>query len=445
MAGESRVAWHEGLFLRPQHFQQQDRQVEALVQARSRSLRPYPWGVSGLQLNASLAAQGKFAVERCEGVLPDGTPFALPDDGPLPEALDIPTGERDAIVYLTLPPRQTAAAEFAAPDDARPTTRYLVREETVRDAFSDQPMSEPIALAELNLRYGVTRDQTEGRIRIGLGRVREVLNGGLVLDERYIPPCLDIRPTRLFDMLTDLLGRTEQQTEVLALRAAEATEGGSDTFASFLTLQCLNRWSPVLTHLQQLPAVHPERLFETLAALYGDLATLATPERRPSPLPRYDHEDLQATFEPLFERLQNALSNEIGRSAELMDLKALGAGSYAAVVDDRNWFSDGAFYLAVSASMSSEDIRRLTPGNVKVGSTLKMREIVRNAVMSVGLSHTPTPPPQIRILPGFVYFELDRNSPEWRDFATAPAIGVHVASDWKGLKLELWWVRRRRR
>lgn len=192
--------------------------------------------------------------------------------------------------------------------------------------------------------------------------------------------------------------------------------------------------------------MHPERLFETLAGLYGDLATLTTPERRPAPLPRYDHENLQGVFEPLIERLQDALSTVVGRSAELMDLEALGSGSYAAVIRDHSWFNEGSFYLAVAADLPGEDIRRLAPGNIKVGSTLKMREIVHSMVRSgVGLSHTPTPPPQIRILPGFVYFELDRRSPDWRELATAPAVGVHVASDWKGLRLELWWVKRQKR
>jgi type VI secretion system protein ImpJ len=49
------------------------------------------------------------------------------------------------------------------------------------------------------------------------------------------------------------------------------------------------------------------------------------------------------------------------------------------------------------------------------------------------------------VLPGFVYFELDRGVPDWRDFQTAPALGLHVASDWPQLKMELWCVKRANR
>ena len=34
MSWYSKVVWSEGLFLRPQHFQQQDRYLEHLLQAR---------------------------------------------------------------------------------------------------------------------------------------------------------------------------------------------------------------------------------------------------------------------------------------------------------------------------------------------------------------------------------------------------------------------------
>ena len=182
MQGESRVAWREGLFLRPQHFQQQDRHTDALVRARTTPLRPYPWGVVVLKVNQDLAALGKFAIERCVGLLPDGQPFAAPDDQAPPEPLDVPSDARDTILYLTLPARQAGAVEFQTRDLAGDTARFVVDEEEVLDAFSDDRAREPIETAKPNLRFGVTRDQTYGRICLGLARVREVQNGRLVFD-----------------------------------------------------------------------------------------------------------------------------------------------------------------------------------------------------------------------------------------------------------------------
>ena len=117
----------------------------------------------------------------------------------------------------------------------------------------------------------------------------------------------------------------------------------------------------------------------------------------------------------------------------------------SAKIADQNLYRTGYFYLAVNAAVGLEDIRRLFPAVAKIGPSLKMREIVDSALPGVPLRHTPTPPPQLRVLPGFVYFELDRSVPEWREFNTSPALGLHVAGDWPQLKLELWCVKRAER
>ncbi|GGL15891.1 type VI secretion system baseplate subunit TssK [Caulobacter rhizosphaerae] len=443
MQSDSRVAWREGLFLRQQHFQQQDRYLEALVAARANGLRPYPWGLSELKINADLAALGKFAIESMTGVLPDGLPFSIPGDLPPPPPLDIPADARDVIVHLTLPARQSGAVEFKSRGErGGATVRYIVDEEDVADSFSDERGQEPIEVARPNLAFGVTQDQTYGRVLLGLARVREVHNGAVVFDDRYIPPTLDIRASpRLSGFLTDIIGRASQRVDELALRAVEATDGGAETFASFLLLQALNRWVSQLRHLAGLPMVHPERLYETFLGMAGELATLTRPDRRPPPFPSYVHEQLQLTFEPVFEVLQAALSAVFDRSAIQLPLQVAGPGAYTSRITDHNLYKTGYFYLAVNARASLDDIRGRFPAIAKIGAVQKMREIVDSALPGVPLRHTPTPPPQLRVIPGYVYFELDRSVPDWRDFANAAALGLHVAGEWPDLKLELWCVK----
>lgn len=443
MAGGRRVAWREGLFLRPQHFQQMDRAAAAALRARADGLRPYPWGLIELVINEDLAALGKFAIVRASGTLPDGTAFSIPDELPPPDPIDVPEDARDVIVSLTLPAAQIGAVEFAESDRASGEARYLVDENEVVDGFSDERTSEPIELARPNLRFGITRDQTYGRVCLGLARIREVQSKRVMLDERYIPPTQDIvAARRLKGGLVDIAGRVEQRADELALRAVEATDGGSETFASFLLLQALNRWLQVLRHLDSLPSVHPERLFEALAALAGEMATLVKPDRKPPPLAAYDHENPQICFDPLFDLLQSMLSAVFDRSAVQLPLEQAGPGAWVSTIVDRNLYQHGYFYLAVNAAASIEDIRKGFPPIAKLGAVEKMRAIVDSALPGVPLRHTPTPPPQLRVLPGFVYFELDRSVPDWRDFATATALGLHVAGEWPQLKLELWCVKK---
>jgi type VI secretion system protein ImpJ len=446
MTGKNRVAWREGMFLRPQHFQAQDRFFDSQLRARVDSVRPYPWGFTEIVIDEDLASLGKFGVVRCSGVLPDGMPFSIPDGMPPPEPLDVPADARDAIIHLAIPAAQVGAVEFRDSESGSHDARFLVDEHDLIDAFSDERGTEPIEVGRPNLRFAVTRDQTYGRVTLGVARIREVSNKRLMFDDRYIPPSLDIAASqRLRGGLSDIVGRAVQRADELAIRAVEATDGGAETFASFLLLQALNRWVPVLQHLEALPVVHAERLYETLLGMAGEIATLVRAERKPPPLPAYDHENPQLCFEPLFDLLQSILSAMFDRSAIQMPLENPSPGAYVSKIVDHNLYKTGYFYLAVSAALPLDEVRAMFPSVAKIGSVQRMRQIVESALPGVPLRHTPTPPPQLRVLPGYVYFELDRGVPDWRDFATAPALGLHVAGDWPQLKLELWCVKKAER
>ena len=377
MTGKNRVAWREGMFLRPQHFQAQERYFDAHIRARVNSVQPYAWGFTSITIDEDLASLGKFGLLQASGVLPDGTPFSIPEELPPPPPLDVPADARDAIVSLTLPAAQPGAVEFREAEAASHEARFAVTEQEVPDAFSDDTVTEPIEFGLPNLRFGVTRDQTYGRVTLGLARVREVSNKKLVFDDRYIPPTLDIAAAvRLKGGLTDIVGRVEQRAEELAVRAVEATDGGSETFASFLLLQVLNRWLPMLRHLEALPTVHPERLFETLVGMAGELATLIRPDRKPPALPLYDHENPQLCFEPVFDLLQSMLSAVFDRSAVQLPLEQKGPGAYVCTITDHNLFKTGYFYLAVAARSQPRKFAAVFPSVAKIGAVQKMQQIV---------------------------------------------------------------------
>src|SRR5215207_6858892 len=124
MSAHNRVVWSEGLFLQPQHFQQQDRYFERYVETRCEALVSHSWGFTDVQLERDFLKIGKIGLRRLAGVFPDGTPFRMPDDEPLPVPLDIGTDVRDQRLHLAVPLRR--AGEL---DSARaPVTDELVRQ-----------------------------------------------------------------------------------------------------------------------------------------------------------------------------------------------------------------------------------------------------------------------------------------------------------------------------
>src|ERR1700674_3095284 len=124
MSRYTKVAWTEGLFLRPHHFQQNDRYHEHLLESRVRHATPYPWGFSYLEIDHDLAQQSKFSLRRASGVMPDGTPFDIPMDSPIPAPINIPDNAAGQIACLSLPVAAPNTREIDD-QDADSASRYV--------------------------------------------------------------------------------------------------------------------------------------------------------------------------------------------------------------------------------------------------------------------------------------------------------------------------------
>jgi type VI secretion system protein ImpJ len=188
MTWTNRVVWQEGMFLRAQHFQQQDRWLEMLVRTRAAALRPHSWGVIEMGVDRDLLSTGRFALSSAVGVFEDGTPFALPGETDHPPPLDLPDSTRDAVVYLAAPIRQPGAVEITMNGSEG---RYALREFEAYDTHSASPQPAPLLIARLRLRYMLESEERAGYLCIGLARVTEVAaDRRATLDERWIPPAL---------------------------------------------------------------------------------------------------------------------------------------------------------------------------------------------------------------------------------------------------------------
>lgn len=442
-----RPVWSEGLFLRPQHFQLAERGGAAALHARLDGALAFPWGIVELQLSDDRASGAQVGLERLVAVLPDGEVVRIPVDAPPPLPFDVDGQVRNEIVYLTIPANQPGAVAFAYGGAADAgIARYHVVEQDVIDATDPARAADTIEVGRANLSFGIEEADLTGRIKIGLARIKELQGRRVIWDDAYIPPVLDIRAsTTLAGFLVDIMGRLDSRQDELSLRAVEGAEGGTETFAAYLLLQLLNRWQPELRHLSRLDRVHPERLYTAFLSFAGELATFTRADRRPTDFPDYDHENLEMCFKPVVEALRAGLSTEFSRSAVQLELKQLQPGAYASTITDRTLYDQGRFYLAVSTRKPAEQVRRSLPSVVKIGSVAKMQQLVQSALPGVPLSAVAAPPSQIRVMPNYVYFELDRSSADWKDFATAPALGLHIAGDWPDLDMELWCVRRQSR
>lgn len=441
MTWTNRVAWQEGMFLRAQHFQQQDRWHEAQLRSRTAALCPYPWGITEMAIDRDLLATGRFALSTGAGVFEDGTPFALPGEADHPKPLDLPEAARGAVVYLALPVRQAGAMEFAT-DGAAPG-RYAVTEFEAHDTHSAAPLAAELLVGRLKLRYMLENEDRSGHLCIGLARITEVgPDRRATLDERWSPPALRISATApLSGLVAELSGMLHQRGEALAGRLTAPGARGVAEVADFLLLQSVNRWQALLNHWAAAGNIHPETLYAALVQMAGELATFTTPSRRPGTYPAYRHEDPQASFTPVAADLRRALSAVIEQNALAIPLQERRHGVRVGALEDRSVLQAASFVLSVRAAMPAEALRRLFPAQAKIGAVEHIRELVNVALPGIAVRPLPVAPRQIPFHAGASYFELDRGSTHWAQMQNSGGFAIHVSGDFPDLAMELWAIR----
>jgi type VI secretion system protein ImpJ len=438
-----KVIWSEGMFLRPQHFQQQERYFSNLIELRAGALRPYPWGFSELKLDEQLLSVGKIAVVSARGVFPDGLPFNIPGDDEPPLPLDVADAAKDQEVVLAVPLRRHPLEEVDPEDRKESLARFTVKDYEARDANAGASTGALVQVGKLRLQLSLASEPLEAYTRLGLARVVERRpDGRLLLDEDFAPPCLDCQAARpLAGFITELKGLLHHRGEELASVVTGRAQSGVAEVADFLLLQCVNRAEPLFAHLDSITGVHPELLFEVCVALAGDLATFAHSDKRPSAFPPYRQDDLHATFAPVMEDLRRSLSLVIQRNAVAIPLEDRLHGLRVARVPDRQLFRSANFVLAANARVAAEVLRQRLPNQIKIGPVEKIRDLVNLALPGVASHALPVVPRQIPFHTGFSYFELDRGSDLWKQLDASGGMAVHVAGEFPDLTLELWAIR----
>jgi type VI secretion system protein ImpJ len=444
MSLESKVVWSEGMFLNPQHFQQQDRYFEHYVNSRCNALAPYSWGFKEFELDQQLLNLGKISVQRASGIFPDGTPFNFPDNDDPPPVIEIGESIKNTIVYLAVPVRRPGAVDILPQDSKQGLARFYSQEQNVRDVTVEGGDSQKLQIGKLRLRLLLQTNDLSGFAYIPLLRINEVRQEkDVALDERCVPSVLDCKAAlNLSAFILELHGLLRHRAEAIAGRLADARRGGTAEVADYMLLQVINRVEPMVAHMARIDGLHPLQLFDYLVQMIGELATFVAPNRRPPELPVYLHADLEQSFAPLMQILRKYLSMVYEQTAVAMNLAEKKYGVRVAEITDRSLLTTASFVLAVRADVNDEMIRSRFPAQIKIGPVERIRQLVNAAMPGIELKPLPVAPRQIPFRAGYTYFELDQHSQFWKEMSSSGGFAMHVGGDFPGLEMEFWAIRR---
>src|SRR5262249_3397281 len=293
------VHWHDGMFLRPHHFQAAQRYLFHNSHRNDRWNVHYHWGVRSIAIDLDALANYRFVVRDLKARLRDGTPVILPEDGNLP-GLDLKNAlefESNVTVYLALPVLNLGKTNVAA-DCELEGARYLLDTQELEDENTGVN-PQPIQVRLLNVKLLLSRQDQTGFEVLPIARIERSQRADAApqLDVTYIPPLLacDGWEPLQNGILQSLYDRIGQKIELLANQVVtRCINFDSDAQGDPLILEqlrSLNEAYALLGVEAFAQGVHPYHNYVELCRLAGQLAVYGQ-TRRPPDLPKYDHDDL---------------------------------------------------------------------------------------------------------------------------------------------------------
>lgn len=443
MFSRNRVIWNEGLFIKPQHFQQQQRYTEYYIDERLSAVSRYLYGVSEFSLNPEYLSFGRIAIERAVGIMPDGTAFRIPQEDTLPDALDIDDASlANQLVYIAIPLRSESLMEINWPD-AQGTGRYESRRLEVRDVHTVQGDMTTIDVSPMRIQLMLEKEDRSAYASMAVGRILEKRpDGSVVMDPDFIPCHLNVVGNlALHRFVNEISGLMRERAKNIAQRISSPSQGGVADVSDFMLLQALNRLQPQIQHLAELRSLHPERLFECLSTIAGELATFTDESRLPPKVNSYNHDMPTESFWPLIRNLRQSLSVVLEPRAVAIQLDKRKYGLMIAAIQDPQLMETADFIIAVKARMPMDELRRQFTQQTKVSSVEKIRELISLQLPGIPLVALPVAPRQLPYHAGYTYYQLDKSSNEWEMLTHSSGFAFHVAAAFDELDLQFWAIR----
>lgn len=451
----SRVLWDEGLFLRPQHFQQQERYHEARLHQTACALHPYCWGVRKLTVDLDALRNDVLRLEALSLLFPEGEVYRAPDGDLLPPQVrlaDLPPDLQSVTYHAALPALRIhgdncAIAVGDAPDEAEGDlrcARYQRATHETHDLYSSAAEA-PVTYLRKALRLVADGEALDAYESFPLLRLRRVATGGFEPDPGFIPPSLSIDAVSgpgmgLYGALARLMEKLLAKVAALYGDLREPSRNvveirGGDV-SSFWLLHTASAGYAALAHYLHHRDLHPERLYGALLHLAGGLMTYSRSYRLED-LPSYVHADPGPQFARLDSIIRDLLDTVISSRYFTIALRRDRPSYYHGALDSGRITPQTTLYLAVAADMPALRLVETVPLQFKAGAPEDVDRCVLSALPGVRLLHAPQVPGAIPVRPDMVYFVFEARGLLYEAMLKSQAISVYVPNGLRELRLEL--------
>ncbi|MFZ6674176.1 type VI secretion system baseplate subunit TssK [Undibacterium sp. Xuan67W] len=439
----SKILWGEGLFLRPQHFQQQDLYHEKRLYEVTNALHPYAWGITAAQWDKDALVNNTLRATELSLIFQDGEIVRAPLTDELPHDIDlsdIPMSQQSIIYYAAIPAMKGFGGNFSTSGQISNSTRYKQSNQEIPDLFTHAANAE-LSFLKKTLRFVSELEARDSYVSFPVVQLRRVSTGGFEIDPNFVAPSLSIRSSPiLYSQLRRLMDALQAKVNALYGHHREPNkniiEFRSGDISSFWLLHTASSAFAQLTHYFNHPAFHPERLYEQLLSLAGALMTYSK-NYSLSDLPPYNHVQPGPAFSKLDKIIRELLDTVISTKYFSIALSEVKPSYHLGSLDSGKIDEKTQFYLTVAADMPAIELVDIVPLRFKLGAPEDVEKFVLSAMPGVKLLHSPQVPAAVPVRPDTYYFSIENKGPMYERMLQAQSISIYVPSGIRDLKIEL--------
>ncbi|CAJ0818156.1 type VI secretion system baseplate subunit TssK [Ralstonia flaminis] len=442
----TRPLWAQGIFMTPQHFQQQAMWDRFADERIARLAWPNPWGVCRVEVDTHALGIDRLQLTALDARLPDGTLVDTQTADLLPAARnlgDVPAQTESVIVLAGLPllDAQGGNCIEAGHKPARPRrfTREYLQVADLNGEGQEEISVERHALALL-----FDFESLGDYVTCPVARLTRNTQGRFEVDPTFVPPCLFLSAsTRLTERMQRLSDILSAKSASLAVRRRERSDQIADfavaDVALFWLLHSVNSSWPELARLCAAPDQHPERLYAMLARLAGSLLTFSTTETLKA-IPAYDHAAPEPVFAALEELIRTLIDTVVPSRVVPIALERVKPTMWAGKIQDERLVEGADYYLSVQAGLPAHALLEQLPRLCKAGAPDEVEQIINSALTGIPLRTTSRLPAAIPVRIENQYFALDQTHPAFGRMLKARACQFYVPASIPDVSLELYAV-----
>ncbi len=433
------VVWHEGMFLNPQHFQQNTYYLESYCREIINQNISNAYGITELIIDESLCHIGKIKVIKAKGIFPDGTPFELNHS----LSIDLTHLDSGRLLYLAIPLADIRKQQISDSMEYR----YSITEMEIADNSKLERETRNMEFAKLNIWLKKEGDDFSDYTQLPILKVANVDNDlSVSLDNDFIPLCFNGGISRyLLQCISTINTLVSFNASKISNRINNDDYKGTSANKQkdVLSLYILNHWLTVLNQWHDLSDIRLKEIYITLVKMANSLLSCEYLVAKPYPV--WNSQQRNSLLNKVIDDIKNYLHDnkkaavtEIALDYHLYSSRRL----LRANILDKVETSICRFILEVKSKNGQVTIKERIPAMLKIAGNSDIADRVNNGLSGIDLISIDYPPPEITQGQYCYYFEINKKSELWRMWEKRnELIAIHIDGQIEDISIKLFAIR----